>query len=108
MSVREVVRDLVLLVFDRAVEHARAKFPSAERLLVTREDLVAAVIELRYEQLALACAQLEEQMRDHERAQQAQHERIAAEWASGDHADVEVIEPDGTEQTTQPFKTTKK
>jgi len=103
-NIGDVVRDVALLVFDRAVAAARAKFPSAERLLVTREDLIQAVIELRSEQLALVCAQLDAARATFERDAQEQRERIAAEWASGDHPEVEVLPLDGTEEWTQPFK----
>lgn len=93
--------DLVAHVFDLAVAKARAKFPSAERLVVTREDLVAAVVELRYEQLVLVCSQLdtlrEQGRRDADAA-------AARGRENAEYVETTIVEPDGTEPTTQPFK----
>lgn len=103
---RDVVKDLALLVFDRAVDKARAKFPSAERLLVTREDIIAAVIELRYEQLAVVCSQLDVLRAEGERELQAAQMRGRENYGDpdGDHVETVIVERDGTEDETKPFE----
>lgn len=98
---RDVVSDLVAHVFDLAVKKARAKFPSAERLLVTREDLLAAVLELRYEHLVLVCSQLDVLREQGKRDAEAAAARGAE---NAEYVETTIVEPTGDEPTTQPFK----
>jgi hypothetical protein len=103
---RDAIKDIALLVFDRAVSAARAKFPSADRLLVTREDIVEAVITLRYEHIALVVSQLDVIRAQGELELQAAQMRARESYGdpAGDHVQTVIVERDGTEPETQPFK----
>lgn len=93
--VQEAVKDIALLIFDRALEFA------GERLLgkvigtpisVTRDDIIAAVISLRFDLMNVTVAQID-LMREihavHLAAIKARHER---ERQLGDVPDVTIVD----------------
>jgi len=63
-DLKDLVRELVLLVFDRATSNVRKRIAPDAPTIVDRDDLEQAIIELRFEQMALVLHEADRQKRE--------------------------------------------
>jgi len=110
VTAADVVHDVVLLVFDRAVKYARARIgvDDSDDVAVTREDLRQAVIELRFDRVALTLQQLDVLRELHDVKMRELHARLDAERERGDVPDTQIVDLDGTEEFRPVFTPRKK
>lgn len=107
----ETLRDVLLLVFDRATEYARKRWLDAgiiaepEDVSVTRADVEQAIIALRFEQMELTSRQLDA-MRELHELRMRDIEQRAREQGQG--MDVEVVEPNPAPSDFRPVFTPRK
>jgi hypothetical protein len=96
--VADVVRDIALLVWDRAEKNVRDRIAGDRKALVyiTRADLEQAVIELRYEQIAVLLSQLDQLRAIGKLEEEAAHQRGIDRAPPPEN--IEIIEPDSDDE----------